>query len=507
MTLARKLLLKNLALLVGLLLLGCITTWGLLGLRAKVQTLLVAYRQLQRIETAETSMTAVKMAMIRGQTSGAALTEPLQSTADQFNTFFAVTGYDYATGGAAEAIGHLRNANGLLNHLLLLAKEPASGGATTARLQDMTAASDDVLTDLHEAATACDGFIQQQQQETEDQFRATIIWVSILAVSIFGVALVLGIADHRRIVLPLRRLGVAMRHVSAGHFQQGVEVEAAPEFRQLASEFNMMAARLDDLYRSLEEKVAEKSRELVRSERLASVGFLAAGVAHEINNPLNIISGYAELSLKDLKKTADVSTGATDAVKSLQIIRDEAFRCKEITGKLLSLARGSGEARVLVSLPKIASDVVGMVGGLSRYRNRRLSLEFDQTQSLTVLGNVTEMKQVLLNLTVNALEATRPSDGEVKIQGIRNNDSIELSVRDNGRGMTRETLERVFEPFYTERRGTGDPGTGLGLTITHAIIENHGGQIRAESDGPGRGSRFVIRLPAANRIRELESVT
>jgi signal transduction histidine kinase len=106
------------------------------------------------------------------------------------------------------------------------------------------------------------------------------------------------------------------------------------------------------------------------------------------------------------------------------------------------------------------------------------------------------MKQVLLNLTVNALEAVRPGTGEVVIDGRRDGGWIELTVRDNGRGMDRQTLDRVFEPFYTEKRGVGEPGTGLGLSITHAIVTDHGGTLRVTSAGPGEGSEFIIRRPA-----------
>jgi signal transduction histidine kinase len=106
------------------------------------------------------------------------------------------------------------------------------------------------------------------------------------------------------------------------------------------------------------------------------------------------------------------------------------------------------------------------------------------------------MKQVVLNLTVNALEAVSPNNGEVRIEGRQAGKWVELSVTDNGRGMNAESIKHVFEPFYTEKRGSAEPGTGLGLTITHAIVQSHGGRIQAESDGPGRGARFTIFLPA-----------
>jgi signal transduction histidine kinase len=112
------------------------------------------------------------------------------------------------------------------------------------------------------------------------------------------------------------------------------------------------------------------------------------------------------------------------------------------------------------------------------------------------MANPTEMKQVFMNLTVNALEASASSSGRVRIGGRRDGEWVELFVEDNGKGMTPEMVERVFEPFFTAKRGAGEPGTGLGLSITHAIVESHGGRIAAESRGPGKGSRFIVRLPA-----------
>jgi signal transduction histidine kinase len=99
---------------------------------------------------------------------------------------------------------------------------------------------------------------------------------------------------------------------------------------------------------------------------------------------------------------------------------------------------------------------------------------------------------------VNALEAVRPSEGRVRLEGRRHNGWVELSVIDNGRGMPPEIIEHVFEPFFTAKRGAGDPGTGLGLSITHAIVESHGGQVSARSEGIGKGSCFIVRLPAKN---------
>jgi two-component system, NtrC family, sensor kinase len=140
--------------------------------------------------------------------------------------------------------------------------------------------------------------------------------------------------------------------------------------------------------------------------------------------------------------------------------------------------------------------VTVLTKGLKNYRDRRIAFEFTHGDAMQVVANPTEMKQVLMNLTVNALEAVAAERGEVRIGGRRTGQWVEVFVEDNGKGMAPATLEHVFEPFFTAKRGAGEPGTGLGLSITHAIVESHGGRIRAESSGPGRGSRFTVQLPA-----------
>jgi signal transduction histidine kinase len=307
---------------------------------------------------------------------------------------------------------------------------------------------------------------------------------------------VIGYIQYREVMVPLNRLREGVRQIASAQFSERLEEGGQKEFSELAVEFNRMAAELDSFYKMLEEKVEAKSRELVRSERLASVGFLAAGVSHEINNPLNIISGYAELAAKRITSSND-GNAIKDAIHALRVIRDEAFRCKEITSKLLSLAKGDTTSRENLALDSVAREVAVLAGGLKDYRDRMIELKLDS--QLTVTANATEMKQVLLNLTVNALEAVKPGEGKVLIEGHRRNGWVEVSVCDNGYGIAAEALKKVFEPFYTRRVGARAPGTGLGLSITHAIIESHGGRIRAESKGAGQGSRFTVELPAAVR--------
>ena len=365
------------------------------------------------------------------------------------------------------------------------------------------------------------GSIVSKENAALEQRQKTLIALASLAgITVLG-SVLLGVWHYRGVIVPLSGLSWAVRMVRAGRFADRIDLRGKrgdqetsrypEEFARLADDFNHMAAELDEFYQELEAKVAAKSKELVRSERLASVGYLAAGVAHEINNPIGIIAGYAEYALAELKqRVGNRVPDPGEIEKTLQIICEEAFRCKEITSKLLSLAKPGDAARKPVNLADVAAGVASMVGGVKPFRDRRLSVraEAEDRGRLVVSAVEAEMKQVILNLALNALEAVPRETGEVRMHVARRGNWVELTVIDNGKGMTPQTLERIFEPFYTDKRGTGTSpadggrrsGTGLGLSITHAIVEAHGGKIAAHSDGPGRGSRFIVRLPAVGDV-------
>ena len=362
--------------------------------------------------------------------------------------------------------------------------------------------------------------VSKENAALEQRQQTLIALASLAGITVLG-SVLLGVWHYRGVIVPLSGLSWAVRMVRAGRFADRIDLRGKrgdgetsrypEEFARLADDFNHMAAELDEFYQELEAKVAAKSKELVRSERLASVGYLAAGVAHEINNPIGIIAGYAEYALAELKqRVGNRVPDPGEIEKTLQIICEEAFRCKEITSKLLSLAKPGDAARKPVNLADVAAGVASMVGGVKPFRDRRLSVraEADDRGKLVVSAVEAEMKQVILNLALNALEAVPRETGEVRMHIARRGTWVELTVIDNGKGMTPQTLERIFEPFYTDKRGTGTSpsdggrrsGTGLGLSITHAIVEAHGGKIAAHSDGPGRGSRFIVRLPAVSDV-------
>ncbi len=313
----------------------------------------------------------------------------------------------------------------------------------------------------------------------------------LLAVTAMAAAFI-GVSQYRGVMGPLRRLQLAVGRAAGADFEH-VSESGDQEFSDLARRFNRMADELAELYRSLEQKVETKSRELVRSERLASVGYLAAGVAHEINNPIGIIGGYAEAALKSLEAGGQ---GDERTLKALRVITEEAFRCKEITEKLLSLAAPGEPAHQRIDLIDLVRSVVELLRDHKPFAGRELQIVEEGPAPYRVKANATEIRQVLLNLVTNALESVEPPDGRVIVYLLRGPDDVLVTVEDNGRGMSGETLTKVFEPFFTDKPARDRRGMGLGLSVSHAIVEAHGGRLTVQSAGVGCGSRFVLELPS-----------
>jgi signal transduction histidine kinase len=239
-----------------------------------------------------------------------------------------------------------------------------------------------------------------------------------------------------------------------------------------------------------------------RSEQLASVGFLAAGVAHEINNPLAAIalgSESLERRLTELLEGVDDSHAADcEVVRSyLDMIQKEAFRCKQITEKLLDFSRSGDPERHHHDLRALVAGVIDMVGHLGRNGNKQIELLPGEPVIAEICPQ--EMKQVVLNLITNGLDSLDPG-GQVTIAVAARGALAEIVVTDNGCGMTADVIKHLFEPFFTRRRN--GQGTGLGLSITYRIVEEHHGELVATSDGVGHGSRFTLTLPLRQPVHQ-----
>jgi signal transduction histidine kinase len=323
----------------------------------------------------------------------------------------------------------------------------------------------------------------------------------VLSTTVAGVLLMLALLRwfYRWVFYPIRDLQQGVGRVAHGDFEHTIDVKSGDEIEDLAEAFNDMTGRLREMYRDLARQVNERSRQLVRSERLAGVGFLAAGVAHEINNPLASIAfcsealerRLAELLEQMPRLRGDIGEQDRDIVnKYLKMIQEEAFRCKEITQRLLEFSRGGERRREPTDLGELIQSVLDMVQHLQNGKGKELT--FHQNDQLTAWVNGQEIKSVILNLVVNALDSM-DEGGTLTITQRRRDNMAELIFQDTGCGMTEEVLENIFEPFFTRSR-TGK-GTGLGLSISHRIINQHGGDIEAVSPGPNQGSTFTVHLP------------
>jgi signal transduction histidine kinase len=369
------------------------------------------------------------------------------------------------------------------------------------------------LTELDELARELPRYLHDRMQHLKGNVRGeyhtliALTWTtSILSIVMLGVLVRL---FWVWIVAPSRILLHGSRKVAGGDLAHRIRLDSHDEMAELANAMNEMTERFCEIRDDLDQQVKDRTQEVVRSEQLASVGFLAAGVAHEINNPLASIAWSAEalegrlhdiLYADDLKPDGEQNEELTVLRTYLRRIQDEAFRCKGITEKLLDFSRIGDVQRLPVDIHELTSDVIEMVRHLGSYKNKHIS--FEGGRPVLAIINAQEIKQVVLNLLTNALDSL-DDDGTVAIRLDTHRGHARLTVRDDGCGMTEEVRKHLFEPFFTRRRG--GQGTGLGLSITYRIVSDHGGKIEATSDGPGNGSQFCVLLPLAENHHENET--
>ncbi|MGD8383538.1 MAG: ATP-binding protein [Syntrophobacterales bacterium] len=222
---------------------------------------------------------------------------------------------------------------------------------------------------------------------------------------------------------------------------------------------------------------------MMQYDKMASIGRLAAGVAHEINNPLTTILTSAMLIQEDTEPE-------DPNYQELQIIADEALRCRKIVSSLLDFARQSEPVKAKSNLNKIVTESVVLTRKQAAFND--VAVEENLATDLPHINmDKDQIEQALINLILNAIEATDPG-GKVTVSSsfVPEAESVELTVSDSGKGISEEDMGKIFDPFFTTR----ESGTGLGLAITHGIIEQHGGMIEVDSK-VGSGARFTIRFP------------
>ncbi len=327
-------------------------------------------------------------------------------------------------------------------------------------------------------------------------WRSVFVFLGIIALAVVLVG-VIDLTISYRISGPVRLIADAMQRLAKGDYPPKVEVRSNDEIGYLAENFNRMSDELAAAHQllvnsaeTLERKVDERTAELkdmqehlIQTEKLAALGKLAAGVAHEINNPLTGILTNSSLMLEDC---ADDDPARAD----LQTIVDETLRCRKIVKGLLDFARQTPPQKQLINLNQVVEDVLGLVRNQVGFRDISVTTQLDPTPA-SVMADHDQMRQVILNIVLNAAEALN-GKGELTILSSieQQNGVIRLAIHDNGPGIPDEVKSRIFEPFFT----TKSSGTGLGLSIAYGIVERHGGTISLAS-AKGQGTTVSIDLP------------
>ena len=293
----------------------------------------------------------------------------------------------------------------------------------------------------------------------------------------------------RRVTRPLVELVAASERLAE---ERGVRLEEPddPEIAELVHAFNRMSGRLEErraenqrLISELEARVEQKTREVLRADRLATLGGIAAGFAHEIGNSLNVIRGYTSVILRELP---DGGANRDD----LQAVKREVSRAAGLIERFLVFARARTVHPYPQPLEPILRDVAEVIGPLAGQSGVQRAVEIEPDLP-DVDADAELLRQAFLNLSVNAVQAMQPGGGTLTIRARRSGDAVVAEFQDTGPGMDAETAARVFEPFFTTKAN----GTGLGLAIVRQSAEAHGGSVEVES-APGRGATFRVRLPA-----------
>ena len=350
----------------------------------------------------------------------------------------------------------------------------------------------------------------QLAQDSRRMFAYTFFAMMLIAV-------LSGLFVWKVVGAPLKTLDVATEHLANGHLGYQIDVDSNDEVGDLARSFNSMSLQLraanEEIVawaRTLEERVEQKSRELKRAddqmmhaEKMASVGKMAAVVAHEINNPLSGILTYAKLIRRWLAAGDISSKHREEAEQCLDLIAGESRRCGDLVKNLLTFSRTAPMNPALTQVNTVVDRLVRLVQ--HELEMTGIQLELDLQPDLPQLScDPAQIEQVLLALVMNAIEAM-PRGGNlwIRTRADAAQQTIEIEVRDDGSGIPPEILPHIFEPFLTTKES--GKGVGLGLAISHSIVERHRGNIEVQSE-VGRGTRFRITLPLAGNEPSLAAV-
>ncbi|HUL17437.1 MAG TPA: ATP-binding protein [Terriglobales bacterium] len=307
---------------------------------------------------------------------------------------------------------------------------------------------------------------------------------------------------------PLKEVMGGIHQVGHGDLAHRLPIRSRDELGEMAQSFNTMAESLASARQEitewghmLEARVQEETRKVERAqailltrEKMASLGKLAAAVAHEVNNPLAGILMYARLTQKNLEKCSASGPNKEEMSENLRIIERESQRCGNLMRSLLTFARQNSPNRQPADLRSLISDALSLIHHRAELQSVGVKVTCEEPLP-SLHCDPDQIRQVILALLVNAVEAM-PSGGHLGIEAHEFAGGVELRVSDTGVGIASDALEHIFEPFFTTKQDR--QGTGLGLAVAHSILEQHGGSVLVESTGSG-GTTFLVKLPAESQ--------
>jgi two-component system NtrC family sensor kinase len=351
------------------------------------------------------------------------------------------------------------------------------------------------------------------------QARTSTILTAVVSVGLmFFIIVLIYIFTVMYTVSPIRKLSQVSKSVAEGRLDQYVPVKTGDEVGELSASFNQMVADLkkyrqdiEQWNQTLEQRVTMRTRELaetqaqlIQSSKLAAVGELAAGIAHELNNPLAGIYAFLQvfaqtLRSRDLKELTDEEKHGFE--ENLVHVEREIQRCKSIIGSLLTFAHASEKEYEPVDANQVLQNALTLMQSNLNKNTVRVETRFSDTL-VPVIGDANELQQVFLNIIVNAGKAMPDGGDLLVVTSNRPDDSVVcVAISDTGTGIEADIIDKIFDPFFT----TGKPGegTGLGLSISYGIVRDHNGKILVDSC-PDEGTTFSILLPMADTTNSEE---
>jgi signal transduction histidine kinase len=333
---------------------------------------------------------------------------------------------------------------------------------------------DQILQIAMEAQDDAEALARQAEASMEDlnrHVRATqhgaILLTIIAHVVALVTAVIVGLYLYSTMARPIAKLAAAAARVGAGDLETEIHIERDDELGRLSRRFNQMMTSMK-----------EHQKKLLQTERLVGLASMSAGIAHELNNPIGVILGYAKL-LRRREEPVDP--------KMLAAIEEEAERCHQVIEGLLELTRGGGLRATPIDLRAVVDDVVGRL----RVKGAAPDVVVEVHGHASAQGDETKLRQVVTNLVANAFEACGRQGAVVVLIDEPRAGVVTIEVSDTGTGVATDARDRIFEPFFT----TKPAGSGLGLAISRAIARAHGGDVALASTS-ARGTTFRVTLPS-----------